>query len=132
MGQPGSLLDRLVGERLSSVTFVRDYLQFDFDGPRLSVFVWPCVEAFEQEWRFGDQGYRDALCGRIGRTVTGVSDASASGVVLRFDEDAVVINPEAADLRGPEIAMLQMNDEERAWDIWRSGESSFADRTWDV
>jgi hypothetical protein len=86
-----SLLDRLVCEELSSVIFVGDYAQFDFNGPRLSTFVWPHVNAFGTEWRFGDQGYRDALCGLIGRTVTVVSDLPATGVVIRFDEDALVI-----------------------------------------
>jgi hypothetical protein len=50
--------------------------------------------------------------------------------VLRFDEDALVINPEPAELQGPEIAMLQMNDADRAWDIWRPGEGSFSSRAW--
>lgn len=130
MPSPDSLLDRLIAEDLSSVIFVGDYAQFDFNGPRLSTFVWPRVEAAGNEWRYGDQGYRDALCGLIGRTLTSVADSPETGVVLRFDEDALVINPEPADLQGPEIAMLQMNDSDHAWDIWRPGERSFSSRSW--
>lgn len=121
---------------MSSVVFVRDYAQFDFDGPRLTTFVWPQVKVGRPEspgarhWGFADQGYRDALCGLIGRTVTGAADSPATGVVLRFHEDALVINPEPGDLEGPEIAILQMNDASRDWNVWQPGRGSFADRAW--
>lgn len=131
---PDSPLARLLGEELSSVIFVGDYAQFDFNGPRLTAFVWPHVASVDgptgQQRRFGDEGYRDALCGFIGRTVTEASDSPEIGVVIRFDEDALVINPDPDELQGPEIAMLQMNDENGTWDIWRPGEGSFADRGW--
>jgi hypothetical protein len=130
---PDSLLDRLAGEELSSVIFVRDYAQFDFNGPRLSTYVWPLVEAagpVAHERRFGDQGYRDALCELIGRTVTEVCDSPDNGVVIRFDQGALVINPEPDDLQGPEIATLQTNDEDGTWAIWRPGEGCFSHREW--
>lgn len=112
------------------MTFVGDYAQFDFNGPRLSTFVWPRVEVDAREWTFGDSGYRDALCALIGRTLTSVVDVPGTGVVLRFDADALVINPEPEELQGPEIAMLHMNDDDHAWDIWRPGEGSFSGRDW--
>jgi len=31
-------LQMLIGEQLSAVTFVQDYVQLHFDGPRLTVF----------------------------------------------------------------------------------------------
>jgi hypothetical protein len=42
-GGDDSLLAALVGKELASVIFVRDYVELDFDGPRLSMFVWPVV-----------------------------------------------------------------------------------------
>lgn len=54
----------------------------------------------------------------------------ATGVTVRFDGDGIVIDPEAADLQGPEIAMLDMDDPEHAWTVWRPGEGSFANRDW--
>jgi len=101
------------------------YAQFDFNGPRLSTFVWPSVKTSGQVQRFGDTGYRDALCTLIGRDVTAVVESPAAGLVLHFGDDAIDIHPEPADLQGPEIAMLQMNDVDRAWDIWRPGEGVF-------
>lgn len=128
--QPSRLLDRLVGETLSSVIFVADYLQLDFNGPRLTAHVWPRVRAFDETMHFGDRGYRDALCAFIGREVTAVVDSHDEGVVVRFGPDAVVINPEPWELEGVEIAMLQMSNEEGDWDIWRPGEGCFAERDW--
>lgn len=128
--QPPTLLDRLVGEALTSVTFVADYLQLEFNGPRLTTYVWPVLQAFDKTKRLGDIGYRDVLCGFIGHEVTAVVDSRNEGVVIRFGPNAVVINPEPWELEGPEVAMLQMNNEERDWDIWRPGEGSFAGQEW--
>jgi hypothetical protein len=35
------LIGRLAGETLSSVVFVSDYCQLEFNGPRLSAYTWP-------------------------------------------------------------------------------------------
>jgi hypothetical protein len=59
----------LEGEQLSAVTFVRDYVQLHFDGPRLTLLTWPVVIAAEARCAFGEPGYRDSLCRLIGRIV---------------------------------------------------------------
>ncbi len=46
-------LQMLIGEQLSAVTFVQDYLQLHFDGPRLTVFSHTVV-------RLGDQIFMGA------------------------------------------------------------------------
>ena len=53
--------------------FVADYVQFQFNGPRLTAFVWPHVNALEGEKRLGVPGYRDALVSLIFRKVTDVT-----------------------------------------------------------
>jgi hypothetical protein len=121
------LLERLVGETLASVIFVRDYAQFDFDGPRLSTFVWPLVTVAGHQKRTGDPGYRDALVSLIGRDVTGAQDTPATGLVVFLGDAALTVKPGAGDLQGPEVAMLQMNDDSGAWDVWRPGEGSFVE-----
>jgi hypothetical protein len=125
-----SLINELVGEDLSSVVFVADYVQFDFNGPRLTVFVWPTAQTFGEKRTIGDPGYRDALCGLITRSVTATLDTAEDGVVLKFDNDALTIKPSAADLGGPEIAMLQMNDASKRWEVWRPGEGAFEHGDW--
>jgi hypothetical protein len=126
-----SLLQELVSEDLGSVVFVADYVQLDFNGPRLSLFVWPEVKAFGESKAFGDPGYRDLLCTFIDRTVTAALESPDDGLVLSFEADSVCVNPRAAfELTGPEIGMLHLNDQDRQWDVWRPGEGVFESGDW--
>ena len=54
MATTDSVLKRLVGEQLSAVTFVMDYLHLDFDGQNINLYVWPTIE-IEGEARGGPQ-----------------------------------------------------------------------------
>ena len=127
MPEEPSLLATLAGETLAAVVFVTDYVQLDFSGPRLSLYVWPVVARDGRRYAYGDAGYRDALCGLLLRPVTGAADSAAEGLVLRFGADAVVVRPRARELTGAEIAMLQTNDAAGRWEVWRPGEGSFAE-----
>jgi hypothetical protein len=62
-------LTRLLREQLSAITFVRDYVQLHFDGPVISAFSLPKVTVDGKAVSFGEAGYRDALCSRIGLPV---------------------------------------------------------------
>jgi hypothetical protein len=130
MVRVNSLLLRLVGEESSSVVFVRDYVQLDFDGPRLSLFVWPQVAAGAEVRRMGDPGYRDALCALIGHAVVSVAERTAVGLVVDFGVGSVVIRPEPEELVGPEIAMLTGFTERVDWQVWRPGERPFNGPEW--
>src|SRR5215468_8546154 len=103
-----SILEALVGEELGSVVFVMDYLQLDFVNARLTAYVWPTVTVGDVSRRFGDPGYRDALCALITHEVIETEESASAGLVVRFGLGEVVINPEAIDLCGAEIAMLQV------------------------
>ena len=46
-------LQMLIGEQLSAVTFVQDYLQLHFDGPRLTVFSHAVVMRGDQDFSWG-------------------------------------------------------------------------------
>ena len=59
----------LVGEQLSCVIFVQDYLQLDFDGHRLSCYVWPRVKMENEIVDFGSPDYRNKLCLFIAKIV---------------------------------------------------------------
>ncbi len=118
-----SLLHRLQGEELSSVIFVKDYLQLDFAGPRLTCLAWPVLTIEGAEFTVEAAGYRDRLCSYIGETVTAVQVDAAVGLLLRFGHKSLRIRPRIDDLEGPEIALLQLPDGE--WDVWRPGEGVF-------
>ncbi len=128
MSEP--LIERLLGETLSSVIFVGDYCQLDFNGPRLTAYVWPKIVTETTARSFGDSGYRDLLCSFIGHEVNGAHDRPAVGIVLDFEFGSIVINPEPSDLRGPEIAMLSGLVSDPNWAVWRPGEDTFAGRVW--
>jgi hypothetical protein len=128
------LIALLLGHKVESVVFVMDYVQITLWGPqsspRMTFNVWPRIETFGEPRTYGDPGYRDALCGLIGRTVTVADESEADGLVLHFDADRLVVNPEPFEVAGPEIAMLAMNDDEGTWTVWRPGEGPFANREW--
>jgi hypothetical protein len=131
-----SLLHRLRGVELISVTFIHDFLALTFeelgedghliDSPRLDCLVWPKVVTASGELSFGAPGYRDALCECIDAGVTAVRDDVASGMQLQFPDRSLVIKPTLDELPGPEIALLWFFDT-KDWDVWRPGEDTFAD-----
>ncbi|MGW4246962.1 hypothetical protein [Nocardia sp. NPDC004722] len=116
----------MIDLELASVVFVRDYVQLDFDGPRLSCFVWPTVDIGGASRSLGYAGYRDALCSFISQPVASTEEAVGTGLVLRFAMGAVTIHPTPDELRGPEIAMIS-GFADKSWGVWRPGEDTFAD-----
>jgi hypothetical protein len=128
-----SLLRELVEEPLSSVVFVMDYVQLDFNGSRFSAYVWPTATIGVTELRFGDEGYRDALCAFISHEVTATEESADVGLAIHFGLGSIVTNPEPGELSGPEIAMLSIYDpmnQLTRLDVWRPGEGPFAERDW--
>lgn len=60
-------IQNFVGEQLSAVSFVQDYVELHFDGPLIRCLVRPVVEFVDGvKKQFGSDGYRDDLCGYIG------------------------------------------------------------------
>jgi hypothetical protein len=102
-GRPEDLAD----EELSAVSFVRDYVEFHFDGPVLRALAAPRVHDGGEQPRFPAPGSRDALCALIGRRVAGVEVDDAHGIRLRFEGGAEVVIPVGsgdAEVVGPESA----------------------------
>jgi len=55
---------------LSGVAFIRDYVEFHFDGPVLRALVDPVVDVSNRIVASSDTDWRNALCALIGREVT--------------------------------------------------------------
>lgn len=111
------VLDELKGCSLSAVTFVQDYLQLQFDGPLLSLFVWPRVVASATVVTFGMTGYRDALCAQIGKTVSDVAEEADVALCLHFADGAMIevsLLPNAR--QGPEAIVFR--DGKGALVVW--------------
>ncbi|RDV45211.1 hypothetical protein DOE76_08070 [Leifsonia sp. ku-ls] len=121
-------LEWIRGAELSEVTFILDYLCLTFqsdDTFRLNCFVWPRVLFGGEEYEFGDEAFRNALCSLICSEVIDVSETAGGGLVLLFDGGGVRIQPCERDLVGPEIAMLHEQGGAGRWDVWRVGEGIF-------
>ncbi len=81
----------LIGQELTAVEFVLDHLQLRFDGPCLTLFVWPDVFREEGSYAYGEPEFRNMLCDQLGVEVTAatleedeaVEVGFANGVILR-------------------------------------------------
>jgi hypothetical protein len=100
---------------LSSVTFVRDYVQLVFDGGGMSAYTAPTVTSGSESLSLGQPGYRDSLCGRTGCRVecTEIDDLRMS-IVL---EGGVVVSISLRDddYRGPEALQFSLNQRDCIW-----------------
>jgi len=114
------LNDKLAGEQLSSVEFVQDYLQLNFDGRIITSYIWPTVEIGEEVYKFGDQNYRNKLCGLIGKKIDNISCQEKKYLMLLFENgiEKIMIN---LDPNNPEIVseIAIFNDElDKTWIVF--------------
>jgi hypothetical protein len=99
-----SSLDLIVGEKLSSVTFVLSYLQLSFDGPTLTCFEWPRLFVGGTVDTFTSETYRNKLCSLIEKIVVAVDekDESISAQFENGDHIDLMLRGDA----GSEVAMF--------------------------
>lgn len=72
VNERGRDIKSLVGEQLSAVSFVQDYVELHFEGPVIRAINNPIATINEQLFKFPDIGSRDALCSFISQKVTQV------------------------------------------------------------
>jgi hypothetical protein len=93
----------LVGEEVSAVCFVRDYVEFHFDGPVLRSLANPIVVDHGVRHLFPEPGSRDALCRLIGSTVRAIEVEEERALTLTtVDGRAIWIPLDAKRRIGPE------------------------------
>jgi hypothetical protein len=114
-------LNELGGADLAEVSFVRDYVQLGFDGPRLSLYVLPWIYRADA-LRPHDPGYADALIAQIGRRVAEVDELLDYGLVLDWDNSVRFAVPlDGTGASGPEAAHFT-SDSSDGWAVWTPGE----------
>lgn len=123
-----SFLDGLVGETITTVAFVWDYLRIEFQyggsGPFFDFYVLPVVMREGNEYRSGDQGYRDALCAFIGGPIDGVFESPEQGIGLRSGASHLRVDAATPGLPEPtEIAVLDYRD--GSLSVWQLGDGVF-------
>jgi hypothetical protein len=106
-------LQVIIGAQLSAVTFVQDYIQLHFDGPRLTVFSHPVVIRGDQTFHWGNPGFRDALCSGIAQQVTAARIAYSESICIEFaDGSAIKIALKDADYLGAEAVSFDTGKDE--------------------
>lgn len=109
------LQEAILGEPLTSVEFVQDYVQLRFDGPVLTAVTWPIVEVGGREHRWGEAGYRDELCSRIGEQVVRAEIHLGDSLQLEFADGVVFkISLKTEDYRAAEGVRFEA-DPARWW-----------------
>lgn len=99
-------IETLIGEALSGVAFVLDYLEFHFDGMVLRALTAPTLTLGSGiQYTFPDAGSRDALCSLIGHTVEALTVEEDVNIGVTFSGGARVDIPLAPEARSsPEAA----------------------------
>jgi hypothetical protein len=85
-----NLFDSILGQQLSAVTFVQDYLQLHFDGNILTCYSWPFVITASETYTIHTDGYRDALCNIITSKVIAASLKEEDSLDICFHNDVVI------------------------------------------
>jgi hypothetical protein len=107
-------LAQIAGKSLDSVQFVLDYVQLRFAGHTLTAYTSPSVAIRGDDISKGEEGYRDALCERIGVRVA-AAQADDSQLAIHFEDGAIFrISLLDKDYRGPEALQFE-NDDGYSW-----------------
>ena len=99
------------------MVFVRDYIQLQFEDAGLSALILPVIKFGQKTLAFGQPGYRDALCERIGQAVRSASVKENEGILIDFEDGSTLsISLQPDDYSGPEAAIFN-NGPEETW-VW--------------
>jgi hypothetical protein len=98
------LSQQIVGEQLSGVTFVMDYLQLQFNPPPIiNAYTPVTVSVAGKSFVSGDDQFRNRLCEQITKIVKSVDIKSEEAFLITFeDESAISLSLKTSDYVGPE------------------------------
>jgi hypothetical protein len=101
------LLEQLVGQDLSGVVFVRDYLQFQFNPPpTLNVYSRCVINSGGNRLTFGEPPFANAAIAQIGKYVTRAVESEQALVLWFADGSSVEIPISDGSFQGPEASAL--------------------------
>jgi hypothetical protein len=98
------LSQQIVGEQLSGVTFVMDYLQLQFNPPPLINAYTPVTVFISGKcYVSGDDQFRNKLCEQIAKIVKSVIIKSEVSFLITFEDgSAISVSLRTSDYVGPE------------------------------
>lgn len=83
-------LPSVIGDELSAVCFVRDYIELHFDGPVLRPLGEVSIQNGRETKILGEHGFRDWLCRNIGRRVAAVGPLAGNEIEIKFHGNDIV------------------------------------------
>jgi hypothetical protein len=106
------LWDQLVGEDLSGIVFVRDYLQLQFNPlPQLNVYSSRVVASLDgRSAAFGEEAFANLAIGLIGKFVKEVKVDEEAFRILFENAAEIVISLRPEHYVGPEAVEFQGRD----------------------
>jgi hypothetical protein len=111
--QKMKLLEQLSGRRLHAVTFILDYVQFQFDPPlTINAFTRVSVRPNDGTRRgYDDNELRNLLCAQISKVVGLVIIRDSKSFDLTFDGGSgISISLRPEDYIGPEAVAIKGDD----------------------
>lgn len=104
--------DDLIGQELSAVVFVRDYLQLQFDGPGLSIHSARVTAVVDGKTAtFGEAPFANIILSLIGQVVRNVQCEREQEFRISFTNGSrIVVSLRPEDYRGPEVLEFRDRD----------------------
>jgi hypothetical protein len=107
MERRSELVESIVGEKLSAITFMLDYWQLQFDGPTINVLTRLAVSANGLDLDDEHDQFKNVICGQIGKVVAGVTLVQPEAFTITFtDQSSIKISLRGQDYRGPEAMVF--------------------------
>ena len=107
----------LIGRQLSSIIFVQNYLQVDFDGDKFTVYIFPQVIVNNEVFNIQKVGYRDALCTLIASIVSDIILEVKSTLTIVFENgNRLVFNIDPEDAYEYEKLIFSLSKGD--WYVW--------------
>ncbi len=113
------VLELIENLELAGITFIRDYIQFLFDGPLLNTYTLPFIKNQNKTFTSTDYGYYDTLCSLIGKKIIfAYEDHEDEKIAIKFENDVeLFVSLKLEDRECVEAAMLRI-EPEGTWEVW--------------
>lgn len=118
-------LTGLLGESLSSVTFVMDYVQMDFNGHRFNFYNWPMLYENQALFTQGKDIYCHKLVALIGQTIKAVDEYLDIGLSIEFELGSLLSIPLRVEENFSMPEIVEYHRPDHQWMIWSVGEPPF-------
>jgi len=99
----------LIERPMTAVSFVMDYLRFEFEDVFLTALAPAYVQVDQVRYEFGQPGFCEAACQRITKEVVKATHDDLNEILIQFVDGSMIgIRVGLADYKGKEQAILQI------------------------